>query len=99
MTVLIKVVVDRTFIKLLALKALGYFCGVGGGGVGNGCWGARNRELEIFFCEMLVSLDTFVSEHLLTKNIELIRFFSPLCSIILRCIQYGLLKPSNIIVS
>lgn len=30
MAVLIKVVVDRTFIKLLALKALGYFCGVGG---------------------------------------------------------------------
>lgn len=53
MAVLIKVVVDRTFIKLLALKALGYFCGVGGGGVGNGCWGARNRELEIFFCEIL----------------------------------------------
>lgn len=51
MAVLIKVVVDRTFIKLLALKALGYFCG--GGGVGNGCWGARNRELEIFFCEIL----------------------------------------------
>lgn len=51
MAVVIKVVVDRSFIKLLAFKALGYFCG--GEGVCNGYWGARDRELEIFFCEIL----------------------------------------------
>lgn len=49
MAVLINVVVSRSFIELLALKALGYFFGGGG----ECCWDAKNHELDFLLWDFI----------------------------------------------